>query len=109
MNAPPAKRPAIAEFITRANYGLPNGNFEMDFEDGEIRFKTSMDTEDIELTDAMVRNLVYANVLAMDQYLPGIMNVIYSDMSPDAAINRIENTDDSSSPAEAVTTEGAVS
>ncbi|HEY9747696.1 MAG TPA: YbjN domain-containing protein [Allocoleopsis sp.] len=39
---PEAKRGAIAEFITRANYGMIIGNFEMDFEDGEIRYKTSI-------------------------------------------------------------------
>lgn len=29
-----------AEFLTRANYGLVFGNFEMDMHDGEIRYKT---------------------------------------------------------------------
>lgn len=29
----------MAEFICRANYNLKNGNFEMDYRDGEIRFK----------------------------------------------------------------------
>jgi hypothetical protein len=31
------ERAPPAEFITRANYGLIIGNFELDFEDGEIR------------------------------------------------------------------------
>lgn len=90
VNVPPAKRTAMAEFICRANYGLPIGNFEMDVDDGEVRFKTGIDTEDTQLTDPIIRNLVYANVLAMDRYLPGIMNVIYSEMSPAEAIERIE-------------------
>lgn len=30
-----------AEFLTRANYGLVFGNFEMDMHDGEIRYKPS--------------------------------------------------------------------
>ena len=29
----------MAEFLSRANYGLANGNFELDFRDGEIRYK----------------------------------------------------------------------
>jgi hypothetical protein len=29
----------MAEFICRANYGLKMGNFELDFDDGEVRFK----------------------------------------------------------------------
>jgi len=37
----------VNEFLTRANYGLNIGNFEMDFQDGEIRFKTAIDVEEV--------------------------------------------------------------
>src|SRR5438105_2189180 len=37
MSAPEAKRARVVEYITRANYGLIIGNFEMDVDDGEIR------------------------------------------------------------------------
>src|SRR5512139_1571922 len=43
--APENKRAAAAEFLTRANYGLASGNFEMDWDTGEIRFKTSLEVE----------------------------------------------------------------
>ena len=88
--APEEKRFAIAEYITRANYGLLIGNFEMDFADGEIRFKTSVDMEDGALTHKFIQNLVYMNVLMMDKYLPGVMSVIYSDTSPANAIAQVE-------------------
>jgi hypothetical protein len=39
INAPQAKRAAIADFITRANFGHYLGCFEMDFQDGDIRYK----------------------------------------------------------------------
>src|SRR3954452_20971539 len=52
VHAPEAKRPAVAEFITRANYGMMLGNFEMDFADGEVRFKTSIDCEGGEMVPA---------------------------------------------------------
>ena len=39
LNASPDTLPTVAEFITRANYGLKAGNFEMDYSDGEIRYK----------------------------------------------------------------------
>jgi hypothetical protein len=48
--APEAARMAVAEFITRANYGLRIGNFEMDFSDGEVRYKSSIDFEGDVLT-----------------------------------------------------------
>ena len=91
VNAPAEKRPALAEFITRANYGLIIGNFELDFEDGEIRYKTSLDAEDLALNATAFKNLVYANVSMMDQYLPGIMSILYSEISPREMIDQIES------------------
>jgi hypothetical protein len=90
VNVPPEKRAAIAEFITRANYGMRVGNFEMDYNDGEVRFKISVDVENHELTQALVSNHVYANVWTMDRYLPGLFAVIYSDVNPLEALEKVE-------------------
>jgi hypothetical protein len=91
VNTPDSKRLAVAEFLTRANSGMIIGNFEMDFEDGEIRYKTSIDVEDDSLSCALIKRLVYANVMMMDAYLPGIMSVIYGDVTPLDAIAQIES------------------
>ena len=80
----------MAEFITRANYGMIVGSFEMDYGDGEVRYKTSIDVEGDRLSLGLVRQLVYINVLMMDRYLPGIMKVAYGDVDPAAAIDSIE-------------------
>jgi hypothetical protein len=90
INAPESKRMAVAEFIARANYGMIIGNFELDFADGEIRYKTSLDVEGDRLTSALVKRLVYANVMMMDEYLPGIKSVIEGELSPVDAIAQIE-------------------
>ncbi len=91
-NVPEERRPAMAELLTRINYGLLIGNFEMDFADGEVRYKTSIDVEGDRLSVALVKNMVYANVLTMDWYLPAVMSVIYSDTSPSQAVARVEDT-----------------
>ncbi|MEH1983839.1 MAG: YbjN domain-containing protein [Nostoc sp.] len=90
VNTPEEKRLAVAEFLTRANSGMVIGNFELDFADGEIRYKTSIDVEGDRLSYAIIRRLVYANVTMMDRYLPGIMSVIYGNVSPEDAIAQIE-------------------
>lgn len=90
IKVPEEKRPAIAEFLTRANYGMIIGNFELDFRDGEVRYKTSIDVEDDRLSFALIRRLVYPNVFTMDRYLPGIMAVTYGQASPAEAIGQIE-------------------
>jgi hypothetical protein len=38
----------------------------------------------------LIKQLVYTNVLTMDQYLPGIMAVIEQGVEPKVAIARIE-------------------
>lgn len=92
VNAPEARRAAVVEFITRVNYGLIIGNFELDYSDGEIRYKSSLDVEGDELTEDLIRNAVYRNVYTTDRYLPGIMSVIYADADPAEAVARIEQT-----------------
>ncbi len=83
---PENKRMAVAEYLTRANFGIILGNFEMDFSDGETRFKTSADIETIELTATFVKNLIVANLGTVDKYYPGLMKVIFANMQPADAI-----------------------
>jgi hypothetical protein len=90
VTVPEDKRPAAAEFITRANYGMIVGNFEMDYGDGEIRYKTAIDVEGTELTLPLCRQVVVPNVMMMDRYLPGLMAVVFGDVTPAQAIARIE-------------------
>ena len=89
-NTPEDKRSIMAEFITRANFGIVIGNFEMDWNDGETRFKTSIDVEGDRLTPALVKALVYANVRAMRQYMPGIRLIIAENASAIEAIEEVE-------------------
>ena len=91
VNAPDSKRMAIAEFLTRANSGTIIGNFELDFTDGEIRYKTSIDVQGDSLSFELIKQLVYANVTMMDEYLPGIMSAIYGEVEPKDAIAQIES------------------
>ena len=85
-----ARRQAAAEYLSRANYGLLLGNFEIDFRDGEVRYKTSIDIEGTELTAPVVRNLMMPNLLMMDRYLPGLMQVLYGNASPTKAVEMAE-------------------
>jgi hypothetical protein len=98
VNTPENKRLTMAEFLTRANYGLSLGNFELDFEDGEIRYKTSINVGGDILSKALIMNLVDINITMMDTYLPGILTVIESDVSPAEAIEQIEQNRFAQSP-----------
>ena len=90
IKTPETHRLKMSEFINRANYGLLIGNFEMDFSDGEIRYKTSVAMDEIQLTPALINPVVYANVLTTEHYLPGILSVLNDDKSPEEAVLMIE-------------------
>lgn len=90
MKVPEAARLAAAEYLTRANYGLRLGNFEMDFSDGEVRYKSSLDFEGATLTPELIKHAIYPAVQTMDRYLPGLMAVAYGGKAPADAIDEIE-------------------
>lgn len=97
LDVPAEMRTAMAEFITRANYNSLIGNFELDLEDGDLRYKTSCSVEDEDasawangLLTAQIERLVSVNVFMMDQYLPGIKAVL-DGAAPREAIAHIED------------------
>jgi len=90
---PKLMRLEASEYLTRANFGMEVGNFEMDFSDGTVRYRTSVDVEGGELTSTMIKNMVYLNIAVMDQYLPGLKKVVKDGMEPEKAIEEVEAED----------------
>jgi hypothetical protein len=88
---PEERRDAVALFLTRANYGILHGNFELDLDDGDLRYKTSIDVRGAELTEQLLDNLVIANVSMFDRYVPGIEAVVRGE-DPATAVAAIETT-----------------
>ncbi len=91
VKVPEELRLAVAEYITRANYGLRIGNFELDYSDGEVRYKSSLDFEGEPLSKTLLKNAIYPAVQTMDHYTPGLMRVIYGGSSPYEAIQEVED------------------
>lgn len=90
--APTHSITAVAEFITRANYGAYIGNFELCYTSGEVRCKSSIDFEGELLSERLIRNTIYPAVRLMDTYLPGLIRVITHNASPHEAIDEIERS-----------------
>jgi hypothetical protein len=81
----------VSEFVTRANYGLRIGNLEMDFKDGEVRYKTYANTNGACINTDIVRHLIHANIQTFEKYADGVLKVIYSELTPEEAIDLVEN------------------
>jgi hypothetical protein len=89
---PPEKRQAAAELSARINYGLTIGAFEMDFSDGEIRYRTAIDVTGGDLAPEMVNSMIAATVATVDRYHPAIMSFLWNDMAPEDAVAMIEGS-----------------
>jgi hypothetical protein len=76
VDVPPARRQAVAEFVTRANYGLSLGNLEMDFGDGEVRAKVALAVGEHPPDDVLVERLIRVSGKLVEMFLPGIEAVV---------------------------------
>jgi hypothetical protein len=84
--APVKRHAACAELFVRINYSLKHGCFELDFEGGEIRFRTSVCCPSSNLTAELVEHLVLSNLCVVDHFYVAIMEVLYGNVSPKSAL-----------------------
>lgn len=89
VKAPAERRPEMALFLALANYGIFIGNFELDMNDGEVRYKASHDLAKQPFADDILANLIKISVGAYDQYAPGIKAVAEGLSAPEA-IRQVE-------------------
>ena len=93
VKAPEEKRGAVAAFLTRANYGLILGSFELDFDDGEIRFKVTAICGEQVLSPAVMERNFDMGFCMFDRYGEGLLKVLYGDADPIKMVDAIERGD----------------
>ena len=85
-------RPAIAEYITRANYGMTNGNFELDYNDGEIRFKIYTNYKGLdEIAEDIVEDSFVIPIVMYERYGNGLAALMMGFSDPEIEIAKAEN------------------
>jgi hypothetical protein len=84
------RRQEVAEFVTRANYGMKIGKFELDFDDGELRFHTSARYSDQSLPSEIIRDIIGINLVTADRYFPALTRLLFSGFTPADAIESVE-------------------
>ncbi len=92
VKAPPNKRVSVAELIVRINWSIVVGAFHLDFEDGEIKYKTAVPLgSDGTLTPGMARDAAMLSLITVDKYFPTLMSVVYSGISPVDALALVQD------------------
>ena len=76
---PESNRLKVAEMLTRTNYELILGNFELNLEDGEVLFKTTLDLAGGQLTQAMFERAYQLNAQCVNEYYGQILRVGFGD------------------------------
>ncbi|MDE6934013.1 MAG: YbjN domain-containing protein [Oscillospiraceae bacterium] len=84
----------VAEYLHRANYGMRNGNFEFDYRDGEIRYKTYVNFEGIQLSLPVVAESILIPILMFDQYGENLMRIMLGDGDPAELVKQAEALDE---------------
>ena len=82
VNTPEPKRQNMSELITRLNFLFIAGNLEMDYNDGEVRFKTSFFYETLKPTFESLDNIILRNIMTMDISLPSITSAMFEEKTP---------------------------
>ncbi len=82
----------MAEFICRANYGLKNGCFELDYRDGSIRYRSYVDCENLLPSTEVVRNSIYCTTAMIKRYAQGIVDIIFGGSTAKDAVTKCEKS-----------------
>lgn len=82
---------ALSEYVLRANYGLVQGSFQLDLDDGELRYWSALlfDGDDLPSTHTIERVLSVA-VLMWKRYGDDCLKVIRDGMDPKEAVREAE-------------------
>ncbi len=91
INASEDVRVQMAEFVARANYGLPYGCFETDMRDGEVRYKYHISLAEMNADlHASMKEAMTLGAQMIERYSEGILAVMFGMKSPKQAVDDCE-------------------
>ena len=82
----PERRAACSELLTRINYELAVGCFEMDLAEGTINFRTSVSLPGADITPGIVAELLHSNLAQVRERYRQIAAVLYGGTTPEQAL-----------------------
>lgn len=86
-----ARRVAVAEAVTRINPKLATGHFELDFDDGEVSYRQTIDLDGALLTGRMVQCMVQGALWSCERYTGALLAVAFGGDEPVLAVAAVED------------------
>lgn len=91
ITVPEERRADMAEAITRVNYRLLMGSFEMCMRYGEVNFKLAIPFDDAALSLKQFRSCMGAASSTLDHYVPAFFKILFGGVSAEEAIDECDN------------------
>jgi len=83
-------RAAVMELVTRLNYGLSWGCFELDMGDGELRFRVGLHMDGCEIERQLIQNAIHHGISTLLYYHSAVSSLLYDNMSPEQSLALLE-------------------
>lgn len=93
MNADEQSRPEMAKLLAYINYGIIYGGFEMDFSDGEIRYRNPVNCNDFLPSDEIIRRSISTPIAMMEKYGNALLGVMMGFIDAKTACEQAEADD----------------
>lgn len=90
---PKSRFTAVSEFLHRANYGLINGNFELNYTNGEIRYKSYVNAKETSISELVIRESLTVPIMMFSKYGDGLLSVMTGKSNPEFVIKGIESAE----------------
>lgn len=84
------RRDELMRLVTRINFGLRVGCFELDLDDGELRLRTTVAFGKGRREPELLQQVLWANVATMDRWLPALVAAAQQGLRAQQAIALVE-------------------
>ena len=84
---PEERRDAMVEFMMRVNSSNILAIYDMDYDTGTVRVRSSITIADVKPTPHLIETLIDGAVTTSDVYYPGLLAVLEDELSPQEALD----------------------
>lgn len=92
FTVPPTRLAPCADLLNRINFVSLVGCFEMDPEDGELRYRVTIPMEEAELSEGQIERAIVVSASMVDRWYPSFMALLHGGLPPPdafAAVDRV--------------------
>ena len=95
ISGDPKNMDELVKYVAMANYGLANGNFDVDVEDGEVRYKIYVNCKGLEtLPEEIIKDSIYAGWCMIERYGNGIAALAMGFSDAETEIKKAEGSNE---------------